>query len=72
MPAQQLKETTMDPQKRLLLQVTLPKRYVAETTDLSSEWKEVEQFVESLMGKKADSRFAFIQQNARFVKEVDI
>ncbi|MBL8687240.1 MAG: DNA topoisomerase IV subunit B [Alphaproteobacteria bacterium] len=72
MPAQQLKETTMDPSKRLLLKVTLPSRFNPDTTTLSTEWQAVEQFVESLMGKKSDHRFQFIQQNAKFVKEVDI
>lgn len=58
MMASQLKETTMDPKKRTLARVTLP----------SSE-DDIEDLVERLMGKKADARFRFIQDNARFVKE---
>jgi topoisomerase-4 subunit B len=58
MMASQLKETTMDPRKRTLARVTLP----------SSE-DDIEDLVERLMGKKADARFRFIQDNARFVKE---
>jgi topoisomerase-4 subunit B len=61
MPAQ-LKETTMDPSKRTLARVTLPR---AEES--------VEELVEKLMGKKADQRFKFIQENAEFaVADVDI
>tara|TARA_R110002167_G_scaffold16688_2_gene64818 strand:- start:687 stop:2783 length:2097 start_codon:yes stop_codon:yes gene_type:complete len=56
MMASQLKETTMDPKKRTLARVTLP-----ESED------EIEDLVERLMGKKADARFRFIQDNAQFV-----
>ena len=62
MMASQLKETTMDPKKRTLAKVTLP----------SSE-EDIEDLVERLMGKKADARFRFIQDNARFaVAELDV
>ena len=62
MMASQLKETTMDPKKRTLARVTLP----------SSE-DDIEDLVERLMGKKADARFRFIQDNARFaVAELDV
>jgi topoisomerase-4 subunit B len=54
MPAQ-LKETTMDPSKRILARVTLPR---AEEL--------VEELVENLMGRKPESRFRFIQENAEF------
>jgi topoisomerase-4 subunit B len=54
MPAQ-LKETTMDPSKRILAKVTLPR---AEET--------VESLVEALMGRKPELRFRFIQENAEF------
>ena len=57
MPAQ-LKETTMDPKKRTLLRVTLP-----ENED------EIEALVETLMGRKAELRFRFIQDNAQFATE---
>ena len=55
MPAQ-LKETTMDPTKRTLARVTLPR----------SE-EPVEALVEQLMGRKPELRFRFIQENAEFV-----
>jgi topoisomerase-4 subunit B len=54
MPAQ-LKETSMDPKRRTLARVTLPR---AEET--------VEDLVESLMGRKPELRFRFIQENAEF------
>jgi len=62
MMASQLKETTMDPKKRTLARVTLP----------ASE-EDIEDLVERLMGKKADARFRFIQDNARFaVADLDV
>ncbi|ESQ77006.1 DNA topoisomerase IV subunit B [Asticcacaulis sp. YBE204] len=57
MPAQ-LKETTMDPKTRTLARVTLPEN---ET--------EIEDLVETLMGRKPELRFKYIQQNAEFVTE---
>ncbi|HPA39706.1 MAG TPA: DNA topoisomerase IV subunit B, partial [Phenylobacterium sp.] len=54
MPAQ-LKETTMDPSKRTLARVTLPR---AEES--------VADLVETLMGRKPELRFRFIQENAEF------
>ena len=59
MPAQ-LKETTMRPGHRTLLQVHIPKDDVAET----------ENMFERLMGKKPELRFQFIQENAEFAAEV--
>ncbi|ADL01176.1 DNA topoisomerase IV subunit B [Brevundimonas subvibrioides] len=62
MMASQLKETTMDPKKRTLARVTLPE----------SE-NDIEDLVERLMGKKADARFRFIQDNAQFaVADLDV
>ncbi|HEY2660943.1 MAG TPA: DNA topoisomerase IV subunit B [Caulobacteraceae bacterium] len=57
MPAQ-LKETTMDPALRTLARVTLPR---AE--------EPVEDLVETLMGRKPELRFRFIQENAEFATE---
>ena len=59
MPAQ-LKETTMRPGHRTLLQVHIPKEDVKETENL----------FERLMGKKPELRFQFIQENAEFAREV--
>jgi topoisomerase-4 subunit B len=61
MPAQ-LKETTMDPSKRTLARVTLPRAEEA-----------VEDLVEALMGRKPELRFRFIQENAEFaVADLDV
>ena len=57
MPAQ-LKETTMDPKTRQLARISLPRAEEA-----------VEALVEALMGKKPESRFRFIQENAEFAAE---
>jgi topoisomerase-4 subunit B len=59
MMAAQLKETTMDPKKRTMLQVTLDVAEREDTADL----------VERLMGTKAEARFAFIQEHAEFARE---
>ncbi|MDH4384267.1 MAG: DNA topoisomerase IV subunit B [Caulobacter sp.] len=61
MMASQLKETTMDPVTRTLARVTLPRSEEA-----------VEALVETLMGRKPELRFRFIQENAEFVEELDI
>ena len=57
MPAQ-LKDTTMDPAKRILARVTLPRSEEA-----------VEALVETLMGRKPELRFSFIQENAEFAAD---
>jgi topoisomerase-4 subunit B len=57
MPAQ-LKETTMDPKKRILARVTLPE-----------DEADVQALVETLMGRKPEHRFRFISDNAQFVHE---
>ncbi len=61
MPAQ-LKETTMDPATRTLTRVVLPPEGV----------ESFEALVETLMGRKAELRYGFIQENARFVEDVDV
>jgi len=61
MPAQ-LKETTMKPGSRTLVRVVTADDAKAET----------ESMVERLMGKKPELRFQFIQENAQFVKDVDV
>ncbi|MEQ5826178.1 DNA topoisomerase IV subunit B [Sulfitobacter sp. NFXS29] len=62
MDAKDLKETTMDPATRKLIRVTVDEDVPGETGDL----------VERLMGKKPEMRFAYIQQNAQFVEELDV
>jgi topoisomerase IV subunit B len=58
LPAQ-LKETTMDPRKRTLLQVTLSDAARNSTARI----------VEQLMGTKAEERFNFITEKAQFVDD---
>jgi topoisomerase IV subunit B len=62
MPPAQLRETTMDPAKRTLLKVVAPAEERARTNEL----------VESLMGRRPEFRFQFIQQHAGSVEEVDV
>jgi topoisomerase-4 subunit B len=58
----QLKETTMDPGKRTLLRVIL----------ITDDRQDTADSVERLMGTKPEARFAFIQERAEFVEELDI
>jgi topoisomerase-4 subunit B len=69
MPAAQLKETTMDPAKRTLLQVRMPHRYNEEER---AEARETADLVERLMGRKPEARFQYIQENARFAHDLDV
>jgi topoisomerase IV subunit B len=62
MDAKDLKETTMDPASRKLIRVSIDEDAPGETGDL----------VERLMGKKPELRFQYIQENARFVEELDV
>ena len=64
MPADQLKLTTMDLEKRKLLKVRL--------IDGAKEVKKTEKLFEHLMGKKAEHRYKFIKENANFTKNLDI
>ncbi len=62
MPPAQLRETAMKPGKRTLLRVDLANK----------DKKQTETLVECLMGRKPELRFAFIQENAGFVKDLDV
>ena len=62
----QLKETTMDPSTRTLARITLP-----DSMDELTEMKPAE-LIDTLMGRKAEHRFRFIQENAHFAEELDI
>ena len=61
MPHTHLKETTMAPGSRTLLRVQI-------LDDRQGTGKSVD----NLMGNKPETRFAFIQENAQFVTELDI
>ncbi|MBL4613524.1 MAG: DNA topoisomerase IV subunit B [Magnetovibrio sp.] len=69
MPPAQLKETTMKPDKRILLRVTVPTGHGAEDWD---DVHDTEELVESLMGKKPELRYAYIQEHAQFVEDIDV
>ena len=62
MDAKDLKDTTMNPESRKLIRVTIEEDMPGETADL----------VERLMGKKPEMRFQYIQENAQFVEELDV
>ena len=62
MDAEQLWETTMDPERRILLRVNMEEENEAEI-DLTFN---------TLMGDKVEPRRIFIEENAKFVKNLDI
>ncbi len=62
MMAAQLKVTTMDPKTRNLARITIDAENLPST----------EALVETLMGKRADLRYQYIQDHAQFVEEVDV
>jgi DNA gyrase subunit B len=62
MDAEQLWETTMDPEKRILLRVDID-----EETE-----SEIDLTFTTLMGDKVEPRREFIEANAKFVKNLDI
>ncbi|EIE40687.1 DNA topoisomerase subunit B [Mycoplasmopsis canis] len=60
MDAQQLKETTMMPEKRKMLQVQIEDAYRAD------------RIFETLMGDNVEPRKEFISNNAKYVKNIDL
>ena len=60
MNPEQLWETTMDPERRTLLQVTVESAIVATET------------FQNLMGTDVEARRSFIQKNAKFVVNLDV
>ncbi len=62
MDAEQLWETTMDPEKRILLKVMID-----EETE-----SEIDLTFTTLMGDKVEPRREFIEQNAKYVRNLDI
>ena len=62
MDAEQLWDTTMDPEKRILLRVSM---------DNDSE-AEMNVVFNTLMGDKVEPRRQFIEENAKYVRNLDI
>jgi len=62
MMPQTLNETTLDPQKRRLLQVSIPEGSLLET----------ENAITDLMGRDSSARFEFIMANAAHVDDLDV
>jgi len=62
MDAEQLWETTMDPERRILMRVNYDE-------EMNSE---IDLTFTTLMGDKVEPRREFIEENAKFVKNLDI
>ncbi|MBQ1689224.1 MAG: DNA topoisomerase (ATP-hydrolyzing) subunit B [Lachnospiraceae bacterium] len=62
MDAEQLWETTMDPEKRVLLKVVMDEEQESE----------IDVTFNTLMGDKVEPRREFIEENAKFVQNLDI
>jgi topoisomerase IV subunit B len=73
MPARYLKATTMDPAHRTLLRVTLPAKPDPAAIELpAEEFERTKALVETLMGRRPELRFDYIQKNARFARDLDV
>ncbi|MGC2525293.1 MAG: DNA topoisomerase IV subunit B [Stellaceae bacterium] len=77
MPARYLKATTMDPAQRTLLRVGIaPGRDGAVATETDSSGcggcARTTALVDTLMGRRPELRFDYIQKNARFVRDLDL
>src|SRR5436309_11566400 len=73
MPARYLRQTTMDPARRTLLRVKLPERADPAAIESSDEGiARTEILVETLMGRRPELRFDYIQKNARFARDLDV
>ena len=62
MDAEQLWDTTMDPEKRILLRVNIDTEYESE----------IDVVFKTLMGDKVEPRREFIEANAKYVRNLDI
>ena len=62
MDAEQLWDTTMDPERRILLRVGIE----------DDNESEVDLVFNTLMGDKVEPRREFIEENAKFVKNLDV
>ena len=62
MYAEHLFDTTMDPEKRILLKVTM---YEEQSSEIDLTFN-------TLMGDKVEPRREFIEANAKYVRNLDI
>ncbi len=62
MDAEQLWDTTMDPEKRILRRVTLDEEAASE----------IDITFTTLMGDKVEPRREFIEANAKYVQNLDV
>ena len=67
MPPMQLRDTTMSPSKRTLLRVK-----IGRDGDEDDGRNRTAVLIEQLMGRKPEHRFAFIQENAKFARDLDV
>jgi topoisomerase IV subunit B len=71
MPARYLKATTMDPAHRTLLQVRIARGGEEAMADGRAD-AGTGRLVDILMGRRPELRFEYIQQNARFARDLDL
>jgi len=69
MQAVHLRETTMDVTKRTLLKVDVP---TATDTEARTDAMKTKILVENLMGRKPEKRYEFIQEHAKFARDLDV
>jgi topoisomerase-4 subunit B len=63
----------MDPAQRTLLRVTLPQKPDPDGLALpAEEFDRTKALVETLMGRRPELRFEYIQKNARFARDLDL
>src|SRR5437763_9392092 len=78
MPARYLRATTMDPAERTLLRVNVPRPADPAVVDPAAietpdqGLARTETLVETLMGRRPELRFDYIQKNARFARDLDV
>ena len=66
MPAKQLRDTTMHPSSRVLMQINIP------NIENHFAFNETKKLVEDLLGRNAEKRFDFIRKHASFATNLDI
>jgi topoisomerase-4 subunit B len=70
MPAQ-LRETPMNPARRVLLRVAINDGAIEDGGN-GTDKDRTSDLIESLMGRRPELRFAFIQENAKFARDLDV